>query len=69
MTEYVVFRGKEDGWEVFLPSVEAASGKAAVNVALKQRSANGYESGTYVAVPARSWQPVKVQVETALKFS
>lgn len=68
-TDYKVFRlnDKED-WE-FVGTQKAASSKAAIGVVLKSPATEFERSGTFVAVPSRSWTPVKVQVETALKFS
>jgi hypothetical protein len=80
MTEYVVLKENSDplpedlqnyefnprGFHV-VHTVEARSATAAVRDWLK----DGETEGTFVAVPARSWKPVTVKVETktALKFS
>lgn len=69
-TEYVVLGLIEhedgDGWFEHA-RVEERSAQAAVRSALDGIQ----EDGTYVAVPARSWKPVTVKVETktALRFS
>ncbi len=62
MTAYIVLRkialATSDGridWRVH-STVEAASAAAAI----RQKS----EEGTYVAVPARFWKPVRVTTET-----
>ncbi len=68
MTRYIVFRkGTEDDLWSEGVTTEARSAKAAVQSALL----NSTEGGTFVAVPARSFRPVTVKVETktALKFS
>ena len=72
MTEYVVLAKDGSGlWEPIRNAggieVYAAS---SVNGAIRKAVSNG-EGGTFVAVPARSWKPVTVKVETktALKFS
>lgn len=54
------------GWRA-VGKVEARSAESAIRALL-----NGRETfGSFVAVPARSWKPVTVKVETktALKFS
>lgn len=54
------------GWRS-IKKVEARSADAAIRAVL-----NGYTGeGMFVAVPARSWKPVTVKVETktALRFS
>lgn len=74
MTEYVVLYKKdsESGWrDPLLPAHprEARSALAAITqVAAGYQDAQEYE---WVAVPARSWLPVSVKVETktSLKFS
>ena len=72
MTEYVIFSNTDDGgprWQE-VQRLKARSAKAAISAYLKPDSIlDESQSGLYAAVPARSWQPVKVQVETALKFS
>lgn len=63
-TEYVVLTKQEgEGWKTIIPPVEARSGEQAVRIA-----SNG-APGTYVAVPARSWKPVKVSVETVKRVT
>jgi hypothetical protein len=68
MTKYLVLRLSKAATDAWVPLgvVEASSAKAAIRSYL-DASKDG--SGEFVAVPDRSWQPVKVQVETALKFS
>ena len=53
------------GWDV-RGTVKARSAQAAVSVTAAELG-----EGEYVAVPARSWRPVSVKVETktALRFS
>jgi hypothetical protein len=67
-TQYVVLRRSEPGephvvWEE-AGRASAASAKAAISQVV------GETAGTYVAVPARSFQPVEVTVEqkATLKF-
>jgi hypothetical protein len=73
MTEYKVFAqaGESDGWYPIGPdSVVARSAKGAIQEALSKRTdVDGYKA--FVAVPARSFAPVTVKVETktALRFS
>jgi len=75
MTEYGIFKAKHptgesgemsDEWQ-WVNTLNARSTRAAIAAHL----ANGKDSGTFVAVPARSFKPVTVQVETktALRFS
>lgn len=69
MTKYVVFKmqhvGDQETWQEGV-TVEARSAKAAIQSA----TLNEHISGVFVAVPARSWKPVTVTVETktTLKF-
>ena len=67
MTSYVILCKTVEDWEELAKRVEASSAKAALRTALKGTSING----EYVAIPLRSWHPLKVTVETQqrLKFS
>ena len=71
MTTYIVFsrEGKYGDPETerwaWRGEAEGASAIAAIRAALNDKN----EEGEFVAVPKRSFRPVKVQVETALKFS
>jgi hypothetical protein len=76
MTQYIVFARIEDPtndhpneWSQFT-AIHARSARSAISKALEGDD-NTYKEGTFVAVPARSWRPVQVKVETktALKFS
>ena len=75
MTEYVVLAYSQhethDGWSVISPAeLRARSAKVAIEATLHGRTdIPQYEA--FVAVPARSWRPVTVKVETktALKFT
>lgn len=59
LTEYIVLIKQDgEGWKTIFPNVEARSSEHAVKAA-----SNG-TAGTYVAIPSRSWKPVKVSVET-----
>ena len=63
MTEYLLLEQTKDGdWHVG-HKYEASSARAAVRAALS--GANGSE-GTFVAIPARSWQPLTATKETKL---
>ena len=70
MTEYIVLtKHGEDGWaQIGKDKVTAASARAAISEMLKTRPAI---EGEFVAIPLRSWHPLKVTVETQhrLKFS
>ena len=67
MTEYLLLERTKDGfWSEVSGTTKASSAKAAIRKAL---SGENGSAGEFVAIPARSWQPVKVAVETALKFS
>ena len=69
MTAYIVFRKNGTGWEP-LPGIHTgASARAAVTAALEEKKDMSPPDGEYAAVPARSWKPIKVKVEKALKFS
>lgn len=57
-TEYVVLNKDGEGWKPIVPTVKARSAEHAI------REAAGNTPGNYVAVPARSWKPVKVSVDT-----
>ncbi len=71
MTEYVVLSSDGEVW--VRHSQEAArSSQAAIRAFLDvEGNQSSYNSTQFVAVPARSWKPVTVKVETktALKFS
>jgi hypothetical protein len=77
MTEYVVFRkGSEDELWAESARYQARSSASAIRQHLEgapsvDGKASGREAGVFVAVPARSWKPVTVKVETKtqLKFS
>lgn len=63
-TRYYVMRQDENGkWEEWSADVEATSNIAAV------RAANMEEDGKFVAIPHRSWKPLKVTLETKRLFS
>lgn len=68
MTEYLILAKTEDGSWVEGRTVPARGAKAAIRTFL---DGSKLESALFVAVPARSWKPVTVKVETktALKFS
>jgi hypothetical protein len=59
-TYHVFLEQRQDGAAIYVPveaNVEASNGNEAVRLAAKQ-------AGIYVAIPARSFQPVTVTVET-----
>lgn len=72
MTEYNILKAahpttngevsEEWTWVATRP---APSSRAAIGGYL----GNSNDEGTFVAIPARSWKPVTVTVETTLKFS
>ena len=66
MTSYMILKKRGDLWETWTETVEARSERAAINAAL-----DGLEKadGEYVAVPARSWKPRRVQITSTLKFT
>lgn len=66
MTAYVILGHSEEGWKE-LGTVDARSAQAAVRELLDGSD----KGGEYVAVPARSFKPVTVKVETkrSLRFS
>ncbi len=66
MTDYVILESSNGNqWQV-LGSEKAVSAKAAIAALLKNAD---QKDGEFIAVPARSWQPVTVKKETRLKFS
>lgn len=75
MTEYVILKRDQDGrWAELTERPNARSQQAALQSVFKsgEYTADVIDGhAPYVAVPARSWKPVTVQVETktALKFS
>lgn len=73
MTEYVVFANTDAGgprWQE-VARYEVRSAAAAIRAHLGETMADETHTGQYAAVPARSWKPVTVKVETktSLKFS
>ena len=72
MTDYIIFKGEHptqggnDQW-AYLGHQEARSASSAIRTFLDGSA----QEGEFSAVPARSWRPVTVKVETktALKFS
>lgn len=67
MSKYVVLAERSGGWHVLNNSVEARSDHSAIRAVVGDQT----EGARFVAVPARSFRPVTVKVETktALKFS
>lgn len=68
MTDYIVFRKNGTGWEV-VAGVKASRPRTAIEAALSAKKDMAPPDGEYAAVPARSWKPITVKVEKALKFS
>ena len=74
MTEYVVLKAEHPNpmhWEP-LGNVKARSAASAIRKHVDEdEQIKGDGGGLFVAVPARSWKPVRVAVETktSLKFS
>jgi hypothetical protein len=72
MTEYMILRSAEDGsynWAEM--GVQAARSAPAALKAMAEKVGADVPRDKFVAVPARSWKPVTVKVETktALRFS
>ena len=67
MTSYIVLKAVNDNGWVEEKTVPARSARSAIRIVV---TGGGKPDITYVAVPARSWQPVAVTVETKtqLKF-
>lgn len=64
MTAYVVLRRNEAGYWSKVGEGTARSARVAVQQAVDAE----LEQGEYVAVPARSWRPVSVTVQTETKI-
>lgn len=60
MTSYIVLARNNDGCWIEGPTVEATSAEAAIRAAIDGTD----QQQAYVAVPARSWKPLAVSVET-----
>ena len=57
----VLYRAKSgDDWQVSPETFDAASAASAARAA----AAKVQQAGEYVAVPARSWDPITVEIET-----
>ena len=68
MTKYDVFRKNDETEEWrFVSSADAASSEGAIRSVLSNGVAA--QSGTFVATPSRSWKPVTVAAEAAVKLS
>jgi len=66
-TSYVVLRQRaEDGWLIVVDKVPARSDVEAIKAATAELDAEG-RTGTFVAVPARSFRPRTRSVETVEK--
>ncbi len=66
MTEYVILRAQEenpDGWDRVDGTIRASSPAAAI------RTLPHTGKNTYAAVPARSWHPLTVKVESTVKVT
>jgi hypothetical protein len=65
LTNYIVLGGQENGWQE-CGQHEAHSASAAIRAyAARAQKAGTLDHYTdFVAVPARSWQPVTVKIET-----
>lgn len=75
MTRYLVLRnGPADSWKSEA-TVEARTAEEAIRRAITPAKTDpdtltAHEPhGTFVAVPARSWKPVKVQTETKTRIT
>ena len=71
MTQYLVLSRNGGGPWSEKVTVEARSAQAAIRSLIEKGQAEAVTHEHFVAVPARSWKPVTVQVETktALRFS
>lgn len=68
-TAYIVLRhfeaeGSQGRWDrIGADTVAASSAEQAIRATVEGRTAND-KSGTYVAIPARSFKPITVKAET-----
>lgn len=72
MTRYLVLRrtgSHEDANWAPMNSVEARSHAEAIRKAVAPKEEQPAATGEFVAVPARSWKPVTVKVETQTKVT
>ena len=71
MTEYLVLSRNGGGPWSEKARVQARSAQSAIRSVIEKGEAEAVTHEHFVAVPARSWKPVAVQVETktALRFS
>lgn len=60
---------KQDGatWHSVIDGIEAYSANAAIKAAVS-KLAKTDQSGTFVAVPSRSWRPVSVEAKTTVQL-
>lgn len=63
LTPYVVLKKSGDGWDVVQQRVTCLSREVAIREVV-EKMAEADQAGTYVAVPARSWSPVRVAAKT-----
>ena len=65
-TSYVILRApeNENGFKVLPNPVSARTAEEAIRKVAEGTSTNG----TFVAVPARSWRPLRVRQETQVKL-
>lgn len=63
---YIVFRQEDGAWQQVNTSSEKSAGAAIRGVVAKLAVSD--QSGSFVAIPARSWQPVKVTAKTETKL-
>lgn len=66
-TVYVILKEEADGWQIVSRKASYANAEAAIRATVASLGRDD-QGGTFVAVPARSWRPVKVtpKVETTL---
>lgn len=67
MTEYIVLNfdsTADSGWKVWEEVHNGVEATSAENAIRRFVEANGFTSGEFVAIPKRSWKPVKVEVDT-----
>jgi hypothetical protein len=69
MTKYVVLYKNGEGWEQMEGTWEGANDQAAITAALSKFNFGTTPSAEFVATPARSWKPRKVEPKRAFSFS
>ena len=72
-TTYIVLRFKDPDWEQHGDPISAHSADAAIRAIVTEHGWKPSDgtTGTYVAIPARSWKPTHVEIQqtTTLKLN